>query len=51
MQTNINSIQEQFRYYQHLADSACLQLTDEQLFSLLNKDNPSKQTNTIAIVM
>jgi len=51
MQTYINSVQKQFRYYKHLADSACLQLTDDQLFSQRHKDNPSKQTNSIAIVM
>ena len=51
MQTYINSVPKQFRYYKHLADSACLQLTDDQLFSQLHKDNPSKQTNSIAIVM
>lgn len=47
----INSIQKQFQYYKYLADAACLQLTDDQLFSKLHKDNPSKQTNSIAIVM
>ena len=51
MQTYISSVQKQFRYYKKLADSACIQLSDEEIFSQLHRSKESIQTNSIAVII
>lgn len=51
MQTYISSVQKQFHYYKQLADSACQQLSHEEIFSQLPRMQKSMQTNSIAVIM